>query len=89
LIITFRGSHAALRAAREFKARDYAVELVPVPRGISSECGFCLRAPEGDTTGERAAALSLASCLMCDGVWAERETKTAEGREERRYERID
>jgi len=87
-IITFRASHAAMRAERELAVRGYAVELVPVPREISSDCGFCLRASLEGGEASRARALGLAAALSCEGAWAERATETADGRREKRYERI-
>ncbi len=42
LLATFESSHAALRAEGALKAAGLPVELIPVPRQISSDCGFCL-----------------------------------------------
>jgi len=42
LLATFESSHAALRAEARMKAQGLPVELIPVPRQINSECGFCL-----------------------------------------------
>ena len=41
LIATFPSSQAALQAEREL-AGTVLVELIPVPRKIHSNCGFCL-----------------------------------------------
>ncbi len=41
-IVTYAASHAAIRAERNVKALGLRVELIPVPREISSACGFCL-----------------------------------------------
>lgn len=79
LILGFRTSHAALRAERGFKAAGLEVELIPMPRQISSDCGFCLRAKLED----EGAALKLASELGCSEAWRER------AMEGKRYERIE
>jgi hypothetical protein len=42
LIATFPASHAALRAEQALKGEALPVELIPVPRQIRSDCGFCL-----------------------------------------------
>jgi hypothetical protein len=50
LLATYPSSHAALRAERDLLERGLAVELVPVPRQVRADCGFCLLAdaPEAD-----------------------------------------
>lgn len=40
--MTFHSVHAAIRAERMLKARGLAPGLIPVPREIASDCGFCL-----------------------------------------------
>lgn len=88
LIATFATSHGALRAEREIKALGIAVELIPVPREIASDCGFCLLFPG---IGDRleGAAMEVARGLGKEGLWSVSETRTAEsGKKERRYERI-
>jgi len=42
-VITFFGSHNALRAERILKENDYTVALIPGPRAISPNCGVALR----------------------------------------------
>jgi hypothetical protein len=42
IIATFPASHAALRAEQALKGEALPVELIPVPRQIRSDCGFCL-----------------------------------------------
>ena len=46
LIATFPSSHAALLAEQALKGAGLGVELIPVPRQIHSDCGFCLLAGE-------------------------------------------
>jgi hypothetical protein len=47
LILTFASSHQALAAERQFLGAGLPVELIPVPRQIRSDCGFCLLADAG------------------------------------------
>ena len=42
IILTFHSVHAAIRAERMLKARGLSPGLIPVPREIASDCGFCL-----------------------------------------------
>jgi hypothetical protein len=42
-IVTFFGSHHALRAESVLKKAGHAVRLVPGPREISPNCGVALR----------------------------------------------
>ena len=42
LIATFPSSQAALRAEQTLKGEAVPVELIPVPRQIRGDCGFCL-----------------------------------------------
>jgi hypothetical protein len=42
ILATYLSSHAALRAERRLKDAGLAVDLIPVPRQIRSNCGFCL-----------------------------------------------
>jgi hypothetical protein len=48
LIVTFPSSHAALAAERALLGAGLPVELIPVPRQIRSDCGFCLLADAGE-----------------------------------------
>jgi hypothetical protein len=41
-IVTFPSVHYALAAEKAMKAVGLLPVLIPVPRGISSDCGFCL-----------------------------------------------
>jgi hypothetical protein len=42
-VITFFGSHHALRSEQILKKRDIKAELIPGPREISPNCGVALR----------------------------------------------
>jgi len=48
-LITFFSTHQALKAEKILKNRLSRTELIPTPREINSECGFCihLRGYEG------------------------------------------
>ena len=88
LIATFSTSHDALRAEREVKARGIEAELIPVPREIASDCGFCLLLPAGSERPE-GAALEAAMSLDKESIWSVCETAIAGNRKkEKRYERI-
>ncbi len=82
LIATFRTSHDALRAEREVRTRGIEAELIPVPREIASDCGFCLLMPEKEG---RAAVPGIDA----ESAWLVAESRIGEGlRKEKRYERI-
>lgn len=42
LLATYPNSQAALHAEQLLKAAGMVPELIPVPRQIHSDCGFCL-----------------------------------------------
>jgi hypothetical protein len=89
LIVTFRSSHAALRAERTLMERGACVELIPVPREIASECGFCLLTPPlpGGTFPEVFAGIE--SWPDCEGRWLVHEWSVpGRYRKERSYEPI-
>jgi len=41
-VITFPSSHLAMHANKTFMNSKIICEIIPTPRQISSECGFCL-----------------------------------------------
>ena len=41
VIITVPSVHHALKMERAFKRSGLTVEMIPVPRAISSDCGIC------------------------------------------------
>jgi len=88
LLATFRTSHEALRAEQTLKGGGLAVELIPVPRQIRSDCGFCLllEAPGAALEAER-----LERLRACGGQDVWRVTvipSPTSSRKEKRYERI-
>ncbi len=78
LIATFPSSQAALLAEQTLKGAGIEVELIPVPRQIRSDCGFCLLAGED-------AAPALRSCGARD-LWRVAESRHA-SRKVKNYER--
>lgn len=40
LLLTFPSVHAALAAEERLKAAGHALEMIPLPRDISSACGY-------------------------------------------------
>ena len=52
-IVTFASSHQALAAERQFLGAGLPVELIPVPRQIRSDCGFCLLVQGAEGACER------------------------------------
>ena len=41
-VILFPSIHFALRAEKLMKGKDYLIDLIPVPRQLSSDCGICM-----------------------------------------------
>jgi hypothetical protein len=70
VIATFATSHAALAAERQLLGQGLAVELIPVPRQIRSDCGFGLLA-EVAGTGEAGAGQGLGPLYDCGAreIW--------------------
>jgi len=44
-VVLFRSVHGALAAERVLLAAGIPHKLIPVPRHLSAECGFCVRFP--------------------------------------------
>jgi hypothetical protein len=44
-VVLFRSVHGALAAERVLLAAAIPHKLIPVPRHLSAECGFCVRFP--------------------------------------------
>ena len=42
IVATFPSTHATLKAEQGLKGKVLSIELIPVPRQIHSDCGFCL-----------------------------------------------
>ena len=83
LVATFPSSQAALDAEKALAGKA-PVELIPVPRRIHSQCGFCLLVGPL-ASGEPAMADLRAQ--GAEGIWRVIETLSPEsGRKEKRYE---
>ena len=54
-IILFNSSTTSIWAARALKKAGIERRLVPIPRGLSSECGYCVRISSGDAGRAREA----------------------------------
>jgi hypothetical protein len=98
-IATFRTSEEAIGAERALRSssaalRGCAEELIPVPRGISSDCGFCLLLTfsEGVMAGPGAYEKGMISFIEdhnCDEIFRVFEGPIpGKKRKEKRYERI-
>jgi len=85
-VVTFSSSHEVLRAEAAVKALGFRPELIPVPRGIASDCGFCLLLPYGGTDFD---AARDAVGGRIESAWIVREKKDDPRRvKEKSYERI-
>ena len=87
LIATFPSSQAALQAEREL-AGTVLVELIPVPRKVHSNCGFCLLVgpvEPGEESFE--ASISAIQSKGAESLWriVELVSQTSK-RKEKRYE---
>ena len=87
VLATFPSTHAALRAEQELTG-DFPVELIPVPRQIRNDCGFCLLAGPLDPLGAGRAAVILKR-HGATGLWRVLELDSPTSRrKEKRYEPI-
>ncbi|HWQ09117.1 MAG TPA: DUF3343 domain-containing protein [Holophaga sp.] len=83
LVATFPSTQAAL-GAEQALAGKVPVELIPVPRRIHSQCGFCLLVGPLASEGTAIAALRDQGA---DGLWRVIESiSPGSGRKEKRYE---
>ena len=98
-LATFRSSEEAIGAERAFRISEAASsglreELIPLPRGISSDCGFCLLLSlrEGGIGGACAGEERIVGFLEernCEGIYKVSESPIpGKRRKERNYERI-
>jgi hypothetical protein len=81
-IATFPSSHAALAAEQRLLGQGLAVELIPVPRQIHSDCGFCLLVESGADP----APAELRAC-GAQSLWRINETEAPSTRKVKSYER--
>jgi hypothetical protein len=86
LLATFPSSHAALAAERRLLDAGRAVELIPVPRQVHSDCGFCLLGAEHEPGGaDTREWLDALRACGARGLWR----VEADPRKEKIYERIE
>jgi len=79
----------AIRAERALKVLGIAVDLIPVPREISSACGFCLRVPSAAIMARGIDPIRAQTAPGRESLWSVAEHRMAAGtRKERHYERI-
>lgn len=71
-VAVFPSIHDVMRVDRELAAAGVAHDLVPVPRGISSECGMAIEVAQGeDAADERIRALGGAVWVWTGTAWRE------------------
>lgn len=91
VILTFRSVHDALKADKALRLIGLAPDLIPVPREIASDCGFCLVLDsEGlDLDAVREGGSGPFTTMEHEALWAVRETKErGKAATRREYERI-
>lgn len=85
IILTFPTTRVLLAAERALGEEGWAIEVIPVPVGIASDCGFCVRRRARSIDD---GFLSRAEGLGCEGIWKEITLADTDiGRGEKRYER--
>lgn len=84
-LVTFRSVHDAMAAERILRSRGIFLEMIPVPRAISSECGFCILIdPSSMALGDALGGIEP------EAIYRVVETEAAgRARREKRYERQD
>ena len=89
LLVTFGTSHAALAAEQALRDQGLPVELIPVPRQLRSDCGFCLLAEAGPAGPEAESRLRAFRACAPQGLWRVLVGRTtASPRKVKTYERI-
>jgi hypothetical protein len=88
-LVTFRNIHAAISAERLIKSKGCDFDLVPVPRAISSDCGFCLFLSPREERGDVAESLKeIAGWPDFEGAYRVLEWELpGKARREKTYER--
>ena len=67
-VALFHSVQGALRAERLLTAAGVAYKLIPVPRHLSSSCGFCVRFRWADR--DRVESMLSAAKLQVEGIVA-------------------
>ncbi len=47
-VILFHSTNFAIKASNILKKNDFVHKMIPVPRHLSSDCGYCVRFGSGD-----------------------------------------
>lgn len=67
--LLFATIHEVLRAERLLKEKGLDVEIMPVPRTLSSDCGVCIKSAAGtDVLARLLAGMRSYRCFFFDGV---------------------
>jgi hypothetical protein len=67
--LLFHTIHDVLKAEKALKRKGVTLELVPVPRNLSSDCGSCIRMDVGaETAMEYLRELGADRCYIYDGA---------------------
>jgi hypothetical protein len=53
-VILFHSTNYAIKASNVLKKNDFIHKMVPVPRHLSSDCGYCVRFNSADSEMIRA-----------------------------------
>jgi hypothetical protein len=62
-VILFHSTNHAIWADRELDKENILHKIVPVPRHLSSDCGYCIKLSEDDA--ERAASMLASRGIEC------------------------
>lgn len=79
LLLTFPSVHAALATEERLKAAGLALEMIPLPREISSACGY------GILLGPGAGAEAWIKSVDLEASYKVYETEPEDGSRRRRY----
>ncbi|HOE18165.1 MAG TPA: DUF3343 domain-containing protein [Syntrophorhabdaceae bacterium] len=66
--LIFLSIHDVLKAEKALKGHNVDMELVPVPRNLSSDCGMCIKLKGGfDDVKPYLDGIELEKCVSYDG----------------------
>jgi len=82
-IITFHTTHFALKAKKVLEKTDQEIEMIPVPREFSSNCGFCCKLPWSER--EKAERVLLDSQVEIDQIYRWERDDEAEKKKKFRF----
>ncbi len=72
-VFLFESVHRVMRAEKVLKEKGIAVDLIPVPREINSDCGVAveLDTGSGEETLKFSARIDILSGMLCQGLLRE------------------